>query len=126
MSNQAIETVNTGADKAKIALAIAVFVGGIVAYYMLDKQPGYVRVGVVLAGLVLGLVIGWFSGPGQRLVAFGQDAWAETKRVVWPDRKETTQTTLIVFAFVVATAVFLWIVDKLIEWSLYDLILNWK
>jgi preprotein translocase subunit SecE len=107
-------------------LAIAVFVAGIVGYYLLEKQPGYVRVATVLAGLVVGVAIGLFSGPGQRLIAFGQDSWSEVKRVVWPDRKETTQTTLIVFAFVAATAIFLWIVDKLIEWSLYDLILNWK
>jgi preprotein translocase subunit SecE len=47
-------------------------------------------------------------------------------RVVWPSRKETVNTTGIVFAFVVIMAVFLFIVDKALEWVLYDLLLQWK
>jgi preprotein translocase subunit SecE len=126
MSNQTVETVTSGADRAKMALAIAVFIAGIVAYYVLDRQPGYVRVAVVLGGTVLAAVIAWLSGPGQRFMAFARDSWAETRRVVWPDRKETTQTTLVVFGFVLAMALFLWLVDKSLEWVLYDLILGWK
>ncbi len=126
MANQTVETVSNGADRAKMAVAILVFVGGLVAYYALDKQPGYVRVGVVLAGLALGVAIGWFSGPGQRFVAFGREAWAETRRVSWPTRKETVQTTMVVFAFVLAMSIFLWVVDKSLEYALYDLILGWK
>ena len=126
MSNQTVETVSSGADRAKVAAAVVVFLAGIVGYYLLDKQPEYVRYAVVLVGLALGVAIGWFSGPGQRLVAFGRDSWAETRRVTWPTRKETTQTTLVVFGFVLAMAVFLWVVDKSLEWVLYDLILGWK
>ncbi|NDH30496.1 MAG: preprotein translocase subunit SecE, partial [Betaproteobacteria bacterium] len=48
------------------------------------------------------------------------------RRVVWPDRKETVQMTLTVFGFVVIAALFLWIVDKSLEWILYGLILGWK
>ena len=51
---------------------------------------------------------------------------AEVKKVVWPTRKETLQTTAAVFAFVVVMAVFLWISDKALEWILYDLIMGWK
>ena len=50
----------------------------------------------------------------------------EAKKVVWPTRKETLQTTGLVFAFVLAMAVFLWLTDKSIEWVLYDLILQWR
>ena len=64
--------------------------------------------------------------PGQRFFAFARDSWNETRRVVWPTRTETTQMTLIVFGFVLAMAVFLWLVDKSLEWVLYDLILGWK
>ena len=78
------------------------------------------------AGLGVGAAIAWFSGPGQQFFAFAKDSWAETRRVVWPERKETTQVTLIVFAFVLAMALFLWLVDKSLEWVLYDLILGWK
>jgi preprotein translocase subunit SecE len=72
------------------------------------------------------VAIAWFSGPGQRAIAFTRDSWSETRRVVWPTRKETIQVTLTVFAFVVVMALFLWLVDKTLEWVFYDLLLGWK
>ena len=68
----------------------------------------------------------WKTEPGQRFAIFANDTVAETKKVSWPSRKETFQTTGIVFAFVVIMAVFLWVTDKTLEWALYDLILGWK
>jgi len=126
MSNQNIETVSSGADRFKVALAVLAIFAGIVGYYMLAQQPAVVRLASILVGLIAGVAIGWFSGPGRRLFAFAQDAWAKTKRVVWPTRKETWQMTLYVFAFVFVMALFLWMVDKALEWILYDLILGWK
>ncbi|NLD69249.1 MAG: preprotein translocase subunit SecE [Limnobacter sp.] len=126
MSNQAVETVTSGADRAKVLLAIAAVVAGIVGFYLLAQQPMVVRLGAIIAGAIVGVAIAWFSGPGQRFFAFAQDSWSETRRVVWPTRKETTQVTLTVFAFVVVMAIFLWLVDKSLEWVLYDLILGWK
>ncbi len=49
-----------------------------------------------------------------------------SKKVVWPTRKEATQITAIVFAFVLVMAIFLWGTDKLLEFLLYDVILGWK
>jgi len=72
------------------------------------------------------LAVAWFTEPGQTFFAFGRESWTETKKVVWPTRKEATQTTAAVFGFVVIMAVFLWISDKSLEWVLYDLILGWK
>jgi preprotein translocase subunit SecE len=126
MSNQSVETVASAADRVKVAVAIAAVVAGIVGFYVLSGQPAIARVGSVLAGLAVGAAIAWSSGPGQRFFAFAKDSWGETRRVVWPSRKETTQVTLIVFAFVLAMAVFLWLVDKTLEWTLYDLVLGWK
>ena len=85
-----------------------------------------VRVLSVLAGLGAGAAVAWFTEPGQRFAAFSQETVVETKKVVWPSRKETVQTTGIVFAFVVVMAIFLWITDKSLEWVLYDLVLGWR
>ena len=126
MSNQAVETVTSGADRAKVVVAIAAVLAGVVGFYLLAQQPAIVRVGAVLAGLVVGALVAWTSGPGQRFFAFAKDSWSEAGRVVWPTRKETTQVTLTVFAFVVVMAIFLWLVDKGLEWVLYDLVLGWK
>jgi preprotein translocase subunit SecE len=126
MANQKVEDVTSAADRVKAVLAVAAVIAGLAGYYLLSQQPAIARVGSVLGGLVVGGVIAWFSGPGQRFFAFARDSWTETRRVVWPTRKETTQMTLIVFGFVLAMAVFLWLVDKSLEWVLYDLILGWK
>ncbi len=126
MSNQSVEVVSSAADRVKVGLAIAAVVAGVTGFYLLSQQPAIARVASVLVGLAVGAGIAYTSGPGQRFFAFARDAWGETRRVVWPDRKETTQVTLIVFAFVLAMALFLWIVDKSLEWVLYDLILGWK
>jgi preprotein translocase subunit SecE len=116
----------TAADRVKFVLAIACVIAGIAGFYLLAQQPTVVRLGSILAGLVVGGAIAWFSAPGQRFFAFARESWAETRRVVWPSRKETMQMTLTVFAFVVIMAIFLWCVDKAIEWLLWDLILKWK
>jgi preprotein translocase subunit SecE len=126
MSNQNVETVGTGADRIKVGLAVLAVVAGIAGFYALAQQPTIVRLASILAGVAAGVAIAWFSVPGQRFLAFARDAWAETRRVVWPERKETWMVTLYVFAFVVVMAIFLWIVDKSLEWILYDLVLGWK
>jgi len=126
MSNPNVETVASGADRAKVVIAVAAVIAGLVGFYALAQQPMIARVGAVLAGLLVGAGIAWTSGPGQRFFAFAKDSWNEARRVVWPDRKETTQVTLIVFGFVIAMAIFLWLVDKSLEWALYDLVLGWK
>ncbi len=126
MSNQNVEVVTSVADRAKVGVALAAVVAGLVGFYALSAAPMIARVGAVIAGLAVGAGIAWTSGPGQRFFAFAKESWSETRRVVWPERKETTQVTLIVFGFVLAMAVFLWVVDKSLEWVLYDLILGWK
>ena len=125
-TNTQIETVSTGADKAKLAAAALLLLGGVVAYYLLGKQDLWLRV-LALLLLVAGSVAMFFtSETGRQLIAFGRDAVKETKKVVWPARKEAMQMTGYVFAFVVVMALFLFLTDKTLEWVLYDLILGWK
>ncbi len=114
------------ADKLKFAAALLLLIAGLAGFYLLGEQPTILRVLSVLAGLGSSAAVAWFTEPGQRFFAFGKEAMAETKKVVWPTRKETLQTTGAVFAFVVLMAIFLWIADKGLEWVLYDLVLGWK
>jgi preprotein translocase subunit SecE len=89
---------------------------GVVGFYLLSEQPMILRVLSVLAGVGAGAAVAWFSEPGSASSVFARESVAETKKVVWPSRKETTQTTGMVFAFVVVMAVFLWLTDKSLEW----------
>ena len=125
-TNSQIETVHTGADKAKLAVAALLLLGGIVAFYMLGHMDLWVRVVALIVLLALAVAVFFVSEPGKQLIAFGKESTKEVKKVVWPTRKEALQNTGYVFAFVFAMALFLWITDKTLEWVLYDLILGWK
>jgi preprotein translocase subunit SecE len=126
MTTQNIETVGSKAANALVVLAIAAVLVGVFGFSFLTDQPMLSRVGILFGGLALGILIAWFSPAGKRFLAFAREAYDETRRVVWPSRKETVNMTGIVFALVVAMALFLFIVDKLLEWGLYDLLLRWR
>jgi preprotein translocase subunit SecE len=126
MATSQVETVSTTADKAKLALALALVVGALAGFYLLAKQGQVVQWGGLIAGLVAAVVVFLTSEPGKQFVAFGRDSWREVRKVVWPARKEAMQMTAYVFAFVVVMALFLWLTDKTLEWVFYDLILGWK
>ena len=121
-----VETVSTGADKAKLAAAAVLVVAAVAAFYALGKQDLWLRV-IVLLVVLAGAVAAFFaSESGRELIAFGRDSVREVKKVVWPTRKEALQMTGYVFAFVFFMALFLWLTDKTLEWVLYDLVLGWK
>ncbi|MCL4762129.1 MAG: preprotein translocase subunit SecE [Burkholderiales bacterium] len=103
-------------DTAKTAVAVACVIAGVAAYYYFSEYAVVLRVLMVLAGLALGAFVAWLSQPGREFYAFAQEAWAEAGRVSWPNRKETMQTTAIVFAFVVVMALFLFAVDATLAW----------
>ena len=103
-------------DRLKIALAFACIALGVFGYYYFSESAMVLRVLMVLAGMVAAGGVAWMSAPGKEFFAFAQEAWAEAGRVSWPTRKETLQTTGIVFAFVVVMALFLFGVDTMLAW----------
>ncbi len=125
-TNSQIETVHTGADKAKLVTAALLLLGGIVAFYVLSHMDLWVRVVALIALVALGVALFFTSESGKQLIGFGKESVREVKKVVWPTRKEALQNTAMVFAFVFLMAFFLWVTDKTLEWVLYDLILGWK
>jgi preprotein translocase subunit SecE len=126
MSNQPVQTVTTSADKAKLALAVGAILAGVVGFYALAGQPTLVRAAALVGGLLLAVVFAWTSQPGRDFIGFARESVRETKKVVWPSRKEAMQITGVVFGFVVLMAIFLWGTDKILEIVLYDLILGWR
>ena len=126
MANPQVETVSTGADKAKLAVAGVLVIGAVAAFYALGKQDLWLRVIALLALLAAAVGVFFTAEAGKQLIAYGQDSVKEVRKVVWPTRKEALQMTGYVFAFVFVMALFLWLTDKTLEWALYDLILGWK
>jgi preprotein translocase subunit SecE len=110
------------ADKIKIAVAVLLAAAGVAGFYYLSQSPMILRVISVLAGFVAGGLVFWMSEPGKQFHGYAQESVAETKKVVWPTRKETLQTTGVVFAFVVVMALFLWVVDSSLLWVVKKLL----
>ena len=126
MASSQIETVSTSADKAKLALAAVLALGGFAGFYLLGKSGALAQWGALIGGLAVAALVFLLSEPGRQLVGFGRDASREVRKVVWPQRKEALQMTAYVFGFVFVMALFLWLTDKTLEWVFYDLILGWR
>jgi preprotein translocase subunit SecE len=105
-------------DKIKMTLAVLLVVAGVAGYYYFSDAAQVLRVLMVLGGLVAAAGMAWFTQTGKELFAFGNEAWAEAGKVSWPTRKETLQTTLVVFAFVFVMALFLFAIDTSLAWMI--------
>ena len=110
------------ADKIKMGLAALLVIAGLAGFYYFQDLPGVVRVLSVLAGLAAAAFIFSLTEPGKQFYVYAQESIAETRKVVWPTRKETLQTTAVVFGFVVTMAMFLWAVDASLLWIVKRLI----
>ena len=117
MNEQAEKTGVALVDAGKLVLAGAALLGGVVAYYWYENQPQVLRVLMVLGGLIAGLVLLYWAAPGKELWTYVQSSRVELRKMVWPTRQETWRTTLVVFVFVMALAVFFWLVDMGLAWG---------
>ena len=98
-------------NKIKLLVAFVLLAAGIAGFYLLADKPLVLRILSVLAGLGASAVVLWMTPVGQQALGFIGESVAEARRVVWPTRKETVQTTLVVFVLVVVMAAFLAVVD---------------
>ncbi|MGA0099562.1 MAG: preprotein translocase subunit SecE [Steroidobacteraceae bacterium] len=117
MSEQAEKGGPTIVDSAKLVLAVATLLAGIVGYYWFPAVPVAARLLMVLAGLGLGAALLFWSAQGQVLWQYIQGSRVELRKMVWPTRQETVQTTLVVFVFVILLGIFFWLVDMLLAWA---------
>ena len=98
-------------DTVKLIAAIAILIGGIAAFYLLGTYPLAVRWVIVLASLAAGFLVALQSAQGRTFWQFVQGSRVELRKVVWPTRQESLQTTLVVFVAILVMAVFFWILD---------------
>ena len=104
----------TALDAAKLAAGVAILAAGVAGFYLLSEQPIWLRWIIVLAALVVGTLVGLQSAPGKTFWGFVQASRTELRKVVWPDRQETVQVTIVVFVMLVVLALFFWALDSLL------------
>jgi len=117
MSEKAVEPArSTGLESAKIGLAIVLLLGGVAAFYWLSREPLFVRVASLLIPVLLAGAVVYATAVGKSIWRFAFDSRVEVRKMVWPTRQETTQTTLVVVLLIVVISLFLWGVDSLLAW----------
>ena len=108
------EVVSNKLDSFKLLLAISVLIAGIVGFYYYEAESQLYRVlGVVLATAVA-IAISSTTTLGQNLIGFARESRMEVRKVVWPTRQETVQTTFMVILAVIIIGIFLWLIDMLL------------
>jgi preprotein translocase subunit SecE len=105
-----------GASNAPLWIAAVLLLAGVVGYYMLEGGA-WLRWGSVVAGLVAGAAVFFFSAKGRDFKEFLQAARAELRKVFWPTKNETWITTALVFGFAVLSGLFFWMLDLFLAWA---------
>jgi len=120
--NEQQETVQaSGLDSAKLAVAVALVIGGLFAYYWFETQAWYLRGAYVAGGVVLGFILAWQTAMGRATLQFIASSRNEVRKMVWPTGEETLQTTIFVLFTVLVVGVFMWGLDALLFWALRGL-----
>jgi preprotein translocase subunit SecE len=104
----------TAVDAAKLAAGVAILAAGIAGFYLLSEQPIWLRWIIVLAALAVGALVSLQSYQGKTFWSFVQSSRIELRKVVWPNRQETMQVTVVVFVMIVILGLFFWGLDTLL------------
>jgi preprotein translocase subunit SecE len=107
----------SGTDVFRLVVGVLLVLAGIVAFYWQDTAPAWQRWGAVVLGLVLGIGIVATSAYGRTVIQFVLDSRVELRKIVWPERRETGMTTVVVFAFVIIGGLFFWVIDFFLAWA---------
>jgi preprotein translocase subunit SecE len=104
--------VKAGAGTVQLMVAVALAIGGIVAFYVLKSRPeAWMSWVAMFGGILLGILVFAFSANGRGFWQFVLESRVELRKVFWPNRQETFTTTLVVLVFVVIASLFFWVLD---------------
>lgn len=121
--HQSAKDVSTA--KWGVWLPVVIIVATFLAYFYAPKSSSiYVSMAILMGGFAVATLLFFISPTGKLFVVFSRDAYREARKVVWPTRVDVLKLTGVVVVLVVVMALFIWGVDKALEWFLYDLILG--
>ena len=113
------------ADKLKILIAAAIIVAGVTGFYLVGEQgSALLRAGIVIISVIAAAAVALMTSYGQNTWEFALAARTEVRKVVWPTRRETVQGTLVVVVMVIFAGIYLWLLDAVAFWAIYDMILG--
>ena len=116
------EQTSSGFDTVKLMLAFLMLIAAVVGFYYFSDVSQLLRVIGLLAVAVMVFFIVSITDIGRRSLGFVRDARVEVRKVVWPTRTETTQTTIAVLIMVFIVAIMLWLFDMTLGWGVRSLL----
>jgi len=116
-----VGTVNVKLDTLKLVVAVVIIISGVIGFYFFAGYPLWMRLVGLLACVGVATAVAWQTEKGRNSMLFIQGAQLEVRKVVWPTRQETLQTTLIVIIVVIIVAIILWLLDMFLGWSVRTL-----
>lgn len=116
------QTEVTTTDKLKLVLAIGIFLAGVVGFYLIEDQSLLVRVIGIVVVAIIAIGIALTSQQGRDAWVFAREARQELRKVIWPTRQESVQTTLIVLVMVIIVSILLWLMDIFFNWGVGALV----
>ena len=116
--NSDIEAGSQKLDTFKLGLALLIIVAGLVCFYLFNDYSLLFRVIGLLVSVGISVAIALQTAKGKEIWGYFRDAQIEVRKVVWPTRQETIQTTLIVIVMVILVAIILWLLDMFLGWSI--------
>jgi preprotein translocase subunit SecE len=105
-------------DSLKILTAIALLVGGIWQFYYFSEESQLYRILGLLAIASVAMGVMYTTRIGYGLWVFAREARTEVRKVIWPTRQETMQTTLMVVVMVLLVGIMLWLIDMVLRWGI--------
>ena len=105
-------------DTVKLAAALLLLLGGVVAFQYYAEAPRLMRIGGMILDVFLAAALASQTDKGRLVIGFVRDAQVEVRKVVWPTRQETVQTTIVVMIVVVVFAFMLWLLDMFLGWAM--------
>ena len=111
-------------DKLKLTAAALIVIAGISVFYGFGDASLLLRTALVIGSVIAAAAVSLTSTQGQAAWQFAVGARTEVRKVVWPTRRETVQGTLVVILMVIVIGIYLWLLDTLSFWVIYDMLLG--
>ena len=108
-------------DTFKLIVAAALLIGGIAVFYYFESQSLLYGVLGLLGFVAVSLGVMYTTRVGQGLWAFARESRSELRKVIWPTRQETVQTTLLVLVFVLLMGIMMWLIDMVLRWGVLNI-----
>ena len=112
------KNIESKSNNTYLIISIIVLISGMILFYYFSDVRLFYRVLAMISVVILSGFIGYQSDFGKLVYSYICDSKVEIKKVTWPTKQETTQTTLGVIVVVIIVGILLWLFDMLLGWAI--------